>query len=83
VGPFVTVSNCSGTAARGLELAARFGGLVEGMEGAALAHVATLYGVPWLELRAISNAVEDRDLSRWRLRDAAEAAQRAVRVVVA
>jgi futalosine hydrolase len=82
VGPFVTVSNCSGTAARGLELAARFGGVVEGMEGAALAHVATLYGVPWLELRAISNAVEDRDLSRWRLRDAAEAAQRAVRAVV-
>ena len=82
VGPFITVSNCSGTAARGAELAARFGGLVEGMEGAALAHVATLYDVPFLELRAISNAVEDRDLSRWRLRDAAEAAQRAVRVVV-
>lgn len=82
VGPFVTLSNCSGTAARGGELAARFGGLVEGMEGAALAHVATLYKVPFLELRAISNLVEDRDLSRWRLRDASEAAQRAVRVVV-
>lgn len=82
IGPFVTVSACSGTGARGLELAARFGGLVEGMEGAALAHVATLYDVPFVELRAISNAVEDRDLSRWRLRDAADAAQRAVRVVV-
>ncbi len=81
VGPFVTVSSCSGTAARGAELAARFGAVVEGMEGAAVAHVATLYGVPYLELRAISNAVEDRDLSRWRLRDAAEAAQRAVRIV--
>lgn len=81
VGPFVTVSACSGTAARGAELAARFGALVEGMEGAALAHVATLYGMPWVELRAISNAVEDRDLARWRLRDAAEAVQRAVRVV--
>ncbi|MBD0319552.1 MAG: futalosine hydrolase [Gemmatimonadetes bacterium] len=81
VGPFVTLSSCSGTAARGHELAARFGGIVEGMEGAALAHVATLYDVPFLELRAISNLVEDRDLSRWRLRDASEAAQRAVRVV--
>lgn len=81
VGPFVTVSTCSGTTAGGAELGARFGGVVEGMEGAALAHVATLYEVPFLELRAISNAVEDRDLSRWRLRDAAEAAQRAVRVV--
>jgi futalosine hydrolase len=82
VGPFVTVSACSGTEARGIELAARFGGLVEGMEGAALAHVATLYDVPFLELRAISNAVEDRDLSRWRLRDAADAAQQAMRVLV-
>lgn len=83
VGPFVTVSACSGTAARGAEVAARFGGICEGMEGAALAHVAALYGVPFLELRAVSNLVEDRDLSRWRLADAAEAAQRAVRVLVA
>lgn len=81
VGPFVTVSNCSGTAARGSVLAARFGGICEGMEGAALAHVATLYDVPFLELRAISNAVEDRDFTRWRLRDAADAAQAAARVV--
>lgn len=83
VGPFVTVSACSGTAARGAEVAARFGGICEGMEGAALAHVAAIYGIPFLELRAVSNLVEDRDLSRWRLADAAEAAQRAVRVLVA
>ncbi len=83
VGPFVTVSACSGTAARGEVLERRFGALCEGMEGAALAHVAALYEVPFLELRAVSNAVEDRDLSRWRLAEAAEAAQRAVRVVVA
>ena len=83
VGPFVTVSNCSGTAARGAELAARFGAVAEGMEGAALAHVAALYGVPFLELRAVSNLVEDRDLARWRLREAAEAAQLAVRALAA
>jgi len=83
VGPFVTVSACSGTSTRGEELAARFGALCEGMEGAALAHVAAIYGAPFLELRAVSNLVEDRDLSRWRLADAAEAAQRAVRVVAA
>lgn len=81
VGPFVTVSACSGTAARGEVLARRFGALCEGMEGAALAHVARIYEAAFLELRAVSNAVEDRDLSRWRLAEAAEAAQRAVRVV--
>ena len=82
-GPFVTVSCCSGTDALGAALAARFpGALCEGMEGAALAHVAAIYGVPFLELRAVSNRVEDRDPARWRIRQAAEAAQDAVRVVV-
>lgn len=82
VGPFLTVSACSGTAARGQALASRWGALCEGMEGAALAQVAALYGVPFLELRAVSNAVEDRDLSRWRLVEAADAAQRAVRAAL-
>jgi futalosine hydrolase len=83
VGPFVSVSACSGTAALGRDMAARFGALCEGMEGAAVAHVCALYGVPFLEVRAVSNHVEDRDLTRWRTADAAAAAQRAVRVVAA
>jgi futalosine hydrolase len=70
-GPFVTVSCCSGTRARGDELAARFGAICETMEGAAYAHVAALHNLPYLELRGISNLVEDRDLSRWRLEEAA------------
>ncbi len=82
-GTFVTVSCCSGTAAGGREMAARWGGLCEEMESAAVAHVCALYGVPFLALRAASNAVEDRDLSRWRIREASEAAARAVRIVAA
>jgi futalosine hydrolase len=82
-GPFVTVSCCSGTTALAAERAARVpGALCEGMEGAALAHVAAIYGVPFLELRAVSNVVEARNLARWRIAEAAEAAQAAVRVVV-
>ena len=80
-GTFVTVSCCSGTAARGEELARRFDAVCESMEGAAYAHVAALYGLPFLELRGISNLVEDRDLSRWRLRDAARAAANAIAVL--
>lgn len=83
-GPFVTVSCCSGTAALGEAMAARVpGALCEGMEGAALAHVAAIYQVPLLEVRAVSNLVEDRDVSRWRIREAAETAQAAVRAIVA
>jgi futalosine hydrolase len=81
-GPFVTVSCCSGTTERGRELARRFGAICESMEGAAHAHVAALYGIPFLELRGISNRVEDRDLAGWRLVDAAEAAAGALPVLV-
>jgi futalosine hydrolase len=80
-GPFVTVSTCSGTLARGMELAARFGAVCESMEGAAYAHVAAHYGVPFLEVRGISNLVEDRDLSRWTLLAAAAVAGRAVQAL--
>ncbi len=81
-GPFVTVSTCSGTARRGTELAERFAAICETMEGAAFAHVAALYGLPYLEVRGISNLVEDRDRSRWRLEEAAEAAASAVASVL-
>lgn len=70
LGPFLTVSTCSGTENRGEELLRRFPGICENMEGAALAQVATMYGVPLLEVRGISNLVEDRDLSRWDLKRA-------------
>jgi futalosine hydrolase len=73
-GPFVTVSCCSGTQARGDALAERFGAICETMEGAAYAHVAALYSVPFAEIRGISNLVTDRDMSSWRLSHAAEIA---------
>ena len=77
-GRFVTVSACSGSVVRGDELAARFGALCENMEGAAVAHVALMYGVDCLEVRGISNMVEDRDLSRWDIPRAVESVQRFV-----
>ncbi len=77
-GRFVTVSTCSGTMSRGRELAGRFDALCENMEGAAAAHVLLMYGIDCLELRGISNLVEDRDLSRWDIPRAVENAQRFV-----
>jgi futalosine hydrolase len=76
LGPFHTVSTCSGTAALGAELLRRYPGICENMEGGALAQVALVYGVPFLEVRGISNMVEDRDLSRWDLQRAASEVQR-------
>lgn len=77
-GPFVTVSTCSGTDAAGREMAERTGGICENMEGAAAAQVCALHGVPYLEVRGISNLAENRDLSRWDLKKGAEIAQRAL-----
>ena len=76
LGPFHTVSTCSGTARRGAELLRRYPGVCENMEGGALAQVALVYGVSFLEVRGISNLVEDRDLSRWDLKRAVAEAQR-------
>lgn len=77
-GRFITVSTCSGATQRGRELFQLFGGLCENMEGAAVALVAMRYGIDCLEIRGISNLVEDRDLSRWNIQTAVEQAQRFV-----
>lgn len=75
---FVTVSTCTGTEAAAREMASRTGGAVENMEGAAVAHVANLLGVPAGEVRGISNMVTNRDVKSWKLKDAAVAAQEAL-----
>jgi futalosine hydrolase len=76
LGPFLTVSSCSGTDCQAEELLNRFPGICENMEGAAVAQVAMIYGVPLLEVRGISNMVEDRDLTRWDLKRAVAEVQR-------
>ena len=75
---FVTVSTCTGTESVAHELSARTGGAVENMEGAAIAHVAHMHGIPVGEVRGISNLVTNRDSKSWRLKDAAAAAQEAL-----
>jgi len=77
-GTFITLSTCTGTSARAEELEARYHGLCENMEGAAAAQVAASHTVPWLEVRGISNLVEDRDLAAWDVPRAASVAQNAV-----
>jgi futalosine hydrolase len=82
-GRFVTVSTGSGTLAGGTALALRTQGLCENMEGAAVAQVCARHGIPFGEVRGISNLVEDRDLSRWNLRAGAEIAQEALFALLA
>ncbi len=77
-GVFLTVSACTGTRRRSGELEGKFDSLCENMEGAAIAHICRLYGIPFVEIRGISNIVEDRDKDKWNMRLAAENCQKAV-----
>lgn len=71
-GNFVTVNSVSGTAARGVFLRDSHQAMCENMEGAALARVCKEVGLPFLEIRCVSNLVEDRDVSAWKLNEAIE-----------
>ena len=77
-GSFVTVSTCTGTTARAVEIEQRTGGICENMEGAAVALACRQLSVPLLEVRGISNLVEDRDTGRWDLEAGMTVAQQAV-----
>jgi len=65
VGPVLTLSTMTGTASRAAQLMSEHGAVAEAMEGAGVAHVAALHGIPVGEIRTISNQVGDRDRAAW------------------
>ena len=81
-GRIATVSVCAGTS-RLAEERGRHGVLAEAMEGAAVAAAAAAFGVPFVEVRGVSNACGPRDGARFDLeaavRNAALVASRLLR----
>ena len=70
-GDVLTLSTVTGTAATAGRLAARFPAAVaEAMEGYGVAVAAAAAGVPFAELRTISNPIGPRDRAAWRLGEA-------------
>lgn len=78
IGPSITVAGVSGTAARAAELAAKYSGLTENMEGFPLALAAMKAGVPFVEIRAVSNIVGNRSEEAWDIPASLEALSWAV-----
>ncbi|HEY3736625.1 MAG TPA: futalosine hydrolase [Jatrophihabitans sp.] len=70
-GTILTVATVTGTAVTASALAARYPRAVaEAMEGFGVAEAAMRFGVPFGELRAISNLVGPRDRGAWRIPEA-------------
>lgn len=69
-GPFVTVNGASGSAERGRFLQKKYNAICENMEGAAIARCCEIFTLPMIELRAVSNMVEDRPGQPWKIMEA-------------
>ena len=80
--PCVTSSRITGRDEEAQAVAQRWQALAESMEGAAAAHICALYGVPFLEIRGISNMAGDRDRAAWAVDRAVEVAGLAALAVV-
>lgn len=73
-----TVSGCSGTDAASRAIAGRTRAVVESMEGAAVAIACARLGVPWVQVRCVSNRTGDRARGGWDLPRAVAGVQAAV-----
>jgi futalosine hydrolase len=81
-GPVLTVNTVTGTAASTEALRRRYPDAVaEGMEGFGVAVAAAGAGIPFVELRTISNAVGPRDRGAWRIGAALAALTTAARAL--
>lgn len=69
-GRFATLDAVTHDVHLGTAMQAAFDVSVESMEGAAAAHTALALGIPFAELRAVSNVVGERDKAHWDLRGA-------------
>jgi futalosine hydrolase len=77
-GNFLTVSTCTGSLKRATELYETYHCVCENMEGAAVAHIAALNNLAFVEIRGISNLIGDRGsggIDRRDLERASEAVQ--------
>lgn len=73
MGPSLTVSGVSGDLQRARVLKQKYQASTENMEGFALALAAHLYGLPFLEIRTVSNMAGIQDKRQWKIAQAFKA----------
>lgn len=68
--PGITINEITTRTERIAQLQQKYAVAVESMEGAAFHYVALRENVPFLQVRAISNYVGERDKSKWKIKEA-------------
>lgn len=68
----VTINEITTRTGRMQQLQQKYGAVVESMEGAAFHYVALMEKIPFMQLRAISNRVGERDKNKWKMKEAIE-----------
>ncbi|HRO46442.1 futalosine hydrolase [Agriterribacter sp.] len=78
----VSINEITTGAARMQQLIEKYGAVIESMEGAALHYVCLQEAVPFIQLRAVSNFVGERDKTKWRMQEAIDHLNRELIVVM-
>lgn len=66
----VTVNEISTNKERILQIRKKYEPVTESMEGAAFHYVCREAGIPFIQLRAVSNYIGERDKSNWKIKEA-------------
>ncbi len=66
----LTVNTVSGSEATIAKRRAIYNADIETMEGAAFHYACIVHGIPFVQIRSISNYVEPRDKSKWKMKEA-------------
>lgn len=78
----ITVNTVHGREASIARVVERLAPQVESMEGAAFMYACLVTGVPFAQVRAVSNVVERRNRAAWRISEAIDALAAAMREIV-
>jgi len=83
VGDAITVNTAHGHAATIAQAVERYNPHVESMEGAAFMYACLVHGVPFAQVRAVSNIVERRNRDAWKMGEAIDALGSTVLTIIA
>ena len=73
IGDAITVNTVHGSDVTIADAVERYNPHVESMEGAAFMYSCLVHGVPFAQVRAVSNIVERRNRAAWKLRESIDA----------